>query len=152
MRWLVDARNRIEKQGDLETRSTVRAKVLASYDNPPTAEFDVPPLIRTGAIADYLAARGLPPELRDEGILVVERRWIANDLPDKELLEALAYACGVLSDLIDDAHVHVGASPSRVYSQDVDGGLRRVLTPSDQLKGRLPCMIDSESHRTVYRT
>jgi hypothetical protein len=31
MRWIVDARNRIEKEGDLEAHSYVRAEILASY-------------------------------------------------------------------------------------------------------------------------
>src|SRR5258708_6216246 len=31
LRWLVDARNRIEKQGDLAAHSTVHAAVVASY-------------------------------------------------------------------------------------------------------------------------
>lgn len=31
MRWMVDARNKIEKQGDLEMHSFVRAEIMASY-------------------------------------------------------------------------------------------------------------------------
>jgi hypothetical protein len=31
MRWIVNARNRIEKEGDLETHSYVRAEIFASY-------------------------------------------------------------------------------------------------------------------------
>src|SRR6516165_2955869 len=31
MRWIVDARNLIEKEGDLETHSYVRAEIVASY-------------------------------------------------------------------------------------------------------------------------
>jgi hypothetical protein len=31
MRWMVDARNKIEKEGDLEANSFVRARIIASY-------------------------------------------------------------------------------------------------------------------------
>src|SRR5258708_1130428 len=31
MRWMVEARNRIEKKGDLESHSFIRAEILASY-------------------------------------------------------------------------------------------------------------------------
>jgi hypothetical protein len=31
MRWMVDARNKIEKQGELEAHSFVRAEIMASY-------------------------------------------------------------------------------------------------------------------------
>jgi hypothetical protein len=45
MRWIVDARNRIEKEGDLETHSYVRAEIVASYlDEGPRIE--VPARIR----------------------------------------------------------------------------------------------------------
>lgn len=37
MQWVKEARNAIEKQGDLETHSQVRASIIASYlDNPTT--------------------------------------------------------------------------------------------------------------------
>jgi hypothetical protein len=34
MRWLVEARNRIEKQGDLKTYSSARVSVLAGWNEP----------------------------------------------------------------------------------------------------------------------
>src|SRR5690348_4069143 len=34
MKWLVTARNRIEKQGDLKTHSSALVSVLASWDEP----------------------------------------------------------------------------------------------------------------------
>ena len=49
MRWMVDARNKIEKQGDLEVHSFLRAEIIASYLNEgPSIElsahlFDDPP-------------------------------------------------------------------------------------------------------------
>ena len=45
MSWMVDARNRIEKQGDLDAHSFVRAEIMASYYeegpriNPPKISF-----------------------------------------------------------------------------------------------------------------
>lgn len=34
MKWLIDARNRIEKQGDLQTHSSARISLLAGWDDP----------------------------------------------------------------------------------------------------------------------
>lgn len=90
LRWLVDARNRIEKQGDLELRSTARVSVIASWLPAPYDDFDMPPLLPPAAIAFILAARGIPDEIRDEGILKVERRWVSGGLPDLELLDGCA--------------------------------------------------------------
>ena len=47
MRWMVDARNKIEKQGDLEAHSFVRAEIVASYlNNGPVV--DVPAICSMG--------------------------------------------------------------------------------------------------------
>lgn len=96
MRWMVDARNRIEKQGDLATHSRVRAEIVASHlpgEGPridaPAELFDAPwKIVRAipkGALGDHL---------RKKGTLRIERRWVENSLPDWELLDAVATAYG----------------------------------------------------------
>ena len=109
MRWMVDARNRIEKQGDLEAHSLVRAEIVASYlDEGPTVEvparlFDAPlALIKSipdGEVGEHV---------RTHGILKIERRWVENSLSDYELLDAVAIAYGRISDLVRDAHRQLG--------------------------------------------
>src|SRR2546425_850237 len=92
LKWLVDARNRIEKQGDLETYSSAKISLLAGWHDPlPLAEAEVDPLMTTEKIVEHLPDLGLPSKVRKEGILLIERRWVARELPDKELLEVLAH-------------------------------------------------------------
>jgi len=149
MRWLVRARNRIVKEGDLETLSTVHVSVLDSYNAPPFSEYEIDPMLSTEEIATRIRLENLPESVRSEGILVVERRWIEQDLRGHELLDALAHGYGVLSLLMDDAHVQAGMPRMEVFERDQHGKLHALHIPRDQLGGRLPCMVATAEDRTV---
>lgn len=103
LRWLVEARNQIEKQGDLDLRSTARVSVIAGWLPGPAKEMDVPPLWSPAMIAASLATIDLPKDVRDEGVLRVERRWVTGALPDWEILDACAYVWAVLNGVINGA-------------------------------------------------
>ena len=101
MRWLVDARNTIVKEGDLETRSHSRVSVIDYYFPTPVFVSEMPPLLTTDMIAARLAAsRNVPEALKGKAFIQVERCWVVNTLPDTELLETLAHAYGVLSNVV----------------------------------------------------
>ena len=106
MRWLVEARNHIEKQGDLDIRSTARVEVIAGWPDTPVDEFDVPPLLSPQVVA-YEVAKLAPDFVREEGLIRVQRRWVTNALPDHEILEACAHGWAVLSDVVSDANAFV---------------------------------------------
>jgi hypothetical protein len=150
LRWIVQARNIIVKEGDLETKSIARASVLTSYNDPPYKELSVSPLMSTLEIASQLAEDELPEFLRQDGILKVERLWIADSLPEYELLEALAHAYGVLSILTNDAHLQAGIEGTQIYVKAEDGTSKIIQYPTEHLKGRLPCMVASEETRTTW--
>lgn len=112
MRWAVDSRNKIEKQGDLATNSQVKLSIVASHVGGPETEWSDAPLF-------YPTIRfwmGLPerflkiPQVFDHGTLVVARRWVADSLPDYEVLEALSYVYKQLSILLQDCEKHLGIS------------------------------------------
>ena len=137
MRWMVDARNRIEKQGDLEVHSFIRAEIVASHLNEgpavqvPAELFDAPwKLVKN--IPDSL----LGSHIKKDGVLRIQRRWIENTLPDFELLDAVAIAYGHLSRLLNDAHRQVGLPIPE--SRNVETG---ELYDSEATQGRMPCMI-----------
>lgn len=141
MKWMVEARNRIEKQGDLEAHSFVCAEVMASYlDEGP--KIQVPANLWHGpaelvkSIPDSLM--GL--HIKKNGILKIRRRWIENTLPELELLDAVAIAYGKLAQLVSDAHVHMGLPDL------VDTGEQY---SKNNCEGRLPCMIGHEDARTL---
>ncbi len=71
MRWMVEARNKIEKQGDLEAQSIVRAEVIASHLNEgprievPAHLFDgvkkIFRMVPRGALGNHIVRTGLLP-------------------------------------------------------------------------------------------
>jgi hypothetical protein len=105
LRWLRDSRTYIEKQGDLETASTMRVTIIDSYLPNPTLEVDVPANLRTQEIARFLANSDHPSNIvMPNATLRVERRWIDSELPDHELLDAIAHAISVYVEILIDAH------------------------------------------------
>jgi hypothetical protein len=143
MKWLVAARNRVVKKGDLETYSTAAAGIQASWDEPELVSFNVPPLYTTEAIAATAAQQDIPDDVRKGGILTVERRWVASDLPEYELLDALAHCFGMLILLVADAHRQAGAA---MHSDD-DGEHDFSLTQGED--GRPRCMVATAPFRTA---
>lgn len=149
--WLVEARNVIVKEGDLETQSRVRASILSSYNSPPEYEMNVDPMMPTKEIAAIMASQNIPQNLIKHGILRVERKWISIDLPDHELLEALSHSYGVLSTLIYDAHLQSKSAIPQLYFKQKDGKVKDYAGASiTHLTGPLPCMVVTDEARTVW--
>jgi hypothetical protein len=145
MRWMVSARNKIEKEGDLEAHSMVRAEIIASYlDEGPrilvsARLFDAPL-----ALIKNIPNSEVGQHVRKHGILKIERRWVENTLPDYELLDAVAISYGRISDLVRDAHRQLGlqhpVTTNVVTGEKFGEGSR---------SGRLPCMIGHADSRSV---
>ena len=146
MVWLRDARNHVEKKGDLDLASTAKVTVIASWLETPYREFEVPPLMGPDEIAETVPVKGLPSRLRDEGIIQVERRWVSRDLPDHELTEVCAHGYGVLSTFLADAHQRLGFR-MRTFSGETHAGQHH---RTEHLGGRLPCMLLTAEMRTAH--
>lgn len=103
MLWAKDARNEIEKRGDLETHSQVRAEIIASYMGGPTTKW-LPQLLFASPQDVF---RSIPnkfriPHVLEHGTLLIERRWADGGLPEIEVLEALAYVYSQLVEMVVD--------------------------------------------------
>ncbi len=145
MRWMVDARNRIEKQGDLEANSMVSAEVIASYlDEGPRVEVPAHLFDTVGTLIEQIPNTALGEHVRRNGMLRVQRRWIENTLPDYELLDAVAIAFGKIAELVHDAHRQIGLDPPKtIHDEDHNS----YDLPS--MGWRFPCMIAHELPRTL---
>lgn len=107
MRWLNAARVQVFHIGDLAAQSRARITIqrVAAGAGPPI-ELDLPPDVPlAAAVAETRRHLAHVPSV--EGLAVVERRWVANDLPDHELLEALGSCYRQLDALVADAHQHL---------------------------------------------
>jgi hypothetical protein len=93
MEWAKDSRNKIEKEGDLEMRSTLTLSLISSY----LSETDT--ALKTGR-QELLhagltklrrhAEKMLPTAVFNSSAIRVERAWVANSFPGMELLSLLA--------------------------------------------------------------
>lgn len=107
LRWLITARNHIEKAGDLVTYSKMTAKVLASYhDNLEIAAVEGELFDSIGALFRKVPTCYLMGQVFEHGVLRIERRWVANTLSSHELLDAIAHAYTLLSQVLADACAH----------------------------------------------
>jgi hypothetical protein len=144
MKWLQNARTTVVHKSDLKTQSTAHAAI---HNNLTQARFvvEAPPLAATPVVARSIATKLPEPfaSSRQNLVLSVERRWSVPELPDRELLDALAYAYGMLSQIVRAAHERVGAPYDQRSPHD-----EPVTVPD----GRLPCMITTAEDRTARVT
>lgn len=150
MKWLVSARNRIEKQGDLDTHSVVQVRVMGDWHESPAVETEADPTMEAHEIARRVHVLGLPERARREGVLVVERRWTLEELAGDEILDVLAHCHGVLTNLVAAAHDEWGTEDGAVCALNLDGVCEGTpMTPHPS--GRVPCMLASRRSRTARR-
>jgi hypothetical protein len=111
MGWAKDARNVIEKEGDLEFNSALEVALIYSYDE---NEDVVLPCSRTELLEAgvkkliRLAEKHLPSGLQDVAGLKITRCWVTASLPGHELLQSLGYTYARLFDCCDALARHLG--------------------------------------------
>lgn len=121
MRWAVEARNTIEKQGDLEMFSQARATIVASYvgsvgtDWVPQALFKSPQEILLSVPSKYRQIQ----QVHEHGTLIIERRWVINTLPEHEVLSALAHVYKELTMLVNDLRARTGSRGDSVDAEPI---------------------------------
>lgn len=125
MSWAKDARNVIEKEGDLEMQSTLRATVLFSYvsDEDMVLETSRKELLKADIEQLLQAAlRKLPPGIVDAAVLKIQRLWVANSLPAYELIYALTYAYSQIHRVCSDLAAHLDSvlDASIPHPTDID--------------------------------
>lgn len=145
MKWMVDARNRIEKRGDLETHSQLTVSILASYLENEKVSVNIEGNLfdSTKELLEKIPRYAFEQHVSRNGIMQIERCWVANDLPNFELLDAVGVAYGHLSRLVHDAHLALGLAEPNIMSTE-----RSVKYDHDTLEGRMPCMIGHDRIRT----
>src|SRR5207245_98444 len=121
MRWAVDARNTIEKRGDLETHSRLHVTVVANWLNTTEKEFDVCPFVSTERLISEIYTSSIPAEICEHGLLRAERRWVATSLPEYELLDAMSHVVGELTLMILDGLSLAGHALQGLAFRSPDG-------------------------------
>ena len=110
--WVKDTRNLVVKQGDLEAASTADVRLLTWQDDT-LAQIPITPgtssevLLNNIPIWELIGGASIPTGDLSSAVLEIERRWNLPDLQNREVLDTLGAAYGLLSDLVLDAHAHL---------------------------------------------
>lgn len=136
MEWLKESRNRIEKEGDLELNSECNLETIFSYTDPgprmslkSSAQLfiGIKRLIRT-------VQKVFPTGVYRDSAIAIDRRWVANSLPNIEIVDALHYGYSQLEQIVDSLERHIGGGdssippPMRVWHE---AGPRRIYLKTD---------------------
>ena len=151
MTWAKDSRNKIEKEGDLETFSTLEAVLLFSY----LEEQDLVIRLRrkellTAGVKKLirLSEKVLPTGVSDAAVIRIERQWIANSLQEWEMLNAFIYIYNQIYKCCQALAEHIGSQlPSEVPSPSSMSTLRENSVLPQYIKLR-----DRKSHRYMHQS
>jgi hypothetical protein len=111
MTWAKDARNYVEKEGDLDMYSRLNSKVIFSH----LESDDIPIELAKDTLlhadikrVEKLVKANLPRGIAYAAALKVERRWVAKTLPEHELVWALTYVYASIYRVCEALALHLG--------------------------------------------
>ena len=126
MKWLKDARNEVVKRGDLKINSVAVATIKNWLDHE-LFEQQVDPLTSNDKIVELVLSKlqrdKVVLQFR-EPVLQIERIWIVDKLPGREILEVLAYCYNFIKSIVCDLYLQIGIdSPESVVHKEKDDTL-----------------------------
>lgn len=127
MLWAKESRNYIEKEGDLELFSSLSVALVYSYfaENDESIEIGRSELLGGGIKKLMrLAEAELPHGVREAAAVKIERRWVANTLPNHELLQSMIYVYSRYRQACVDLAHYLGAisSPTIPTAESIGEG------------------------------
>jgi hypothetical protein len=113
MKWSIASRNTIEKEGDLDLYSTVNATLIFGYIEEQDVAISLERQAHLNASIKRLirfARSKLPSGVSDSAVIRVDRRWVANTLPEFELLQAFRYIYTRMHEACESLAKHLHTS------------------------------------------
>ncbi len=146
MGWLNDSRVTIVHREDLKTKSLARVSIY-HYTEIYKADIEIPIDITYVMIAKYLRDNGYIEDyhIKNDYVLKVERRWVVDTLPNKELLNALSYCYGFLNQLVIEGHGEIGFDINECDIKDELHKNKSIILKA----GNLSCMEIANDVRTT---
>ncbi len=111
MQWAKDARNTIEKEGDLDLNSSISVTLFYGYleETDLSIQIEDPRLLRAGVQQlKRIAQKALPSGVSRTAAIKVDRRWVSASLPNRELLGAMCATYRSLHELCRTLAEHLG--------------------------------------------
>ena len=130
MKWSISSRNVIEKEGDLDIHSQINAVLIFSYIEEQDISLGLEKHEHLGIGVKRLiryARQRLPSGVSDTAVIKIERTWVANTLPNCELLQALKYIYARMFEACASLTIHMGEQldPSIPHPTSFDEVLTR---------------------------
>lgn len=150
MTWAKDSRNKIEKEGDLDTYSTLEAALIFSYleEQDFVISFRRKELLTAGIKRLVrLSEKNLPTGVSDSGVIRIERQWIASSLQKWEMCNAFVYIYNQIYNSCQSLAEHIGfqLSPEVPSPSSMDALRENAILPQ-YIKLR-----DRKSRRYVHQ-
>ena len=111
MKWAKDARNVVEKEGDLDMASALHVDLITSHDASQDVTISTTKSELLKSNIEKLVRHALtvlPVASRDAAVLKIRRRWVANSFPSVELVHAMTYVYSRLYEVCRDLAIHLG--------------------------------------------
>lgn len=122
MSWAKEARNKIEKEGDLDLNSSLKLTLVFSYLSERDVEIQCSKAELLNARIKQLvrlAQKSLPSGVSDAAVVMIERCWVTAALPQWELLEAMGY---VYARVFECCQAFANQLGSKLDERIPDGG------------------------------
>lgn len=147
MKWAKDARNKVEKQGDLDINSVLKVSLFFSYLSEEDVSLDcgIDELLNAGVKKLIRFARkNLPSAISDAAAIKIERKWVTEKIDNYELLYALGYVYSRVYDCCYKLAKHLHRSlPEELLSPSDISNLHQ-----DSRKVKMVKMSDFKTYST----
>ncbi|WP_150912542.1 hypothetical protein [Marinobacter halotolerans] len=149
MKWAKDARNKVEKQGDLDINSELKVTLFFSYLSEEDVSIDcgIDELLNAGVKKLIrFAQKSLPSAISDAAAVKIERKWVTEKIESYELLYALGYVYSRVYDCCYKLAKHLGRSfPEKLLSPSDVSSLHQ-----DSRKVQMVKMSDLKTYSISY--
>lgn len=149
MTWVKDRRNEVVHEGHIEKHSKARLSIVGPQITAQPVEMDVDPSTSAQDLVRRVQLGGLDRRVREDGLLVIERRWTVEPFEDDELLDILAHCFGMLLQIVSEAHVRLGGDLASCEANE--DALHPIDLDLSARTGRPPCMWAGRQARTSRR-
>jgi hypothetical protein len=115
--WAKESRNRITKEGDLDTESYNLVSFITDWTDEMTRQFEAKASVPSTVLVRHALAQLQSELISEESLFCIERRWVDKNLPDRELLGATSHVLIILCELLEDAHAFIRAGSGTACEQ-----------------------------------
>ncbi|MCW2986840.1 MAG: hypothetical protein JWR63_4410 [Conexibacter sp.] len=149
MKWVKERRNEVVHEGDIQKHSRARMSIVGPHIIGQPVEMDVDPSTTAHDMVRRVQLGGLDRRVREDGLLVIERRWAVEPFEDDELLDILAHCFGVLLQIVSEAHAQLGGDMASCEANE--DALHVIDLELAARAGRPACMWAGREARTSRR-